>query len=127
MVHSEANPVDTPGIGHDDPEPQATWFIGLAGAVVFTALVLAISVFFYSARELVTEEVVVNVPSRQREVLKSEQLALISQFGRYQETLPDGQTVQRTRIPITEAMAIVVREGTLSGDSNSQVAGSSSR
>jgi len=120
MSHGEPLAVDTPGIGHDDPEPQATWFIGLAGAVILTALVLAISVLFFAARAVVVEEVVVDVPSRDREVLKSEQLALVSQFGRYSVTAPDGTVTERTRIPVTEAMAFLVAEGTLAAGAASK-------
>lgn len=113
LSHAETHPVDTPGIGHDDPEPQATWFIGLAGAVVFTAIVLAVSVLFFGTRGEVVNAQVVNVQSRQREVLRSEQLALISQYGRYTMTDPDGKEVQRTRIPVTDAMDLILKEGTL--------------
>ena len=113
LSHAETHPVDTPGIGHDDPEPQATWFIGLAGAVIFTAIVLAVSVLFFGTRgEVVTKEVV-NVQSREREVLRSEQLALVSQYGRYTFTDPNGKEVQRTRIPVTEAMSLILKEGKL--------------
>lgn len=113
MSHSHDIAVDTPGIGHDDPEPQATWFIGLAGAVLLTALVLAISVLFYGTQEKLTDKLVIEVPSTQREQLKAAQLEKLAQFGRYTTTDAEGKTIERTRIPVSQAIDLILKDGTL--------------
>lgn len=113
MSHSHDIAVDTPGIGHDDPEPQATWFIGLAGAVLLTALVLAVSVLFYGTQAKLSDEVFVTVPSQQREQLKAAQLEKLAQFGRYETTDAEGKAIERTRIPVSAAIDLILKDGTL--------------
>lgn len=103
---------------HDDPEPGATWFIGLAGAIVFTALVLGISVMYYGTDREQVDRVVVDRSSAELTRHVAAQTAKLEEYGRYSYTDPDGKISQRVRIPIEEAMAIVVKEGRLAPPGN---------
>ena len=108
MAHAST---ETPLKDHDDPEPGATWFIGLAGAIVFTALVLGLSVLYYGTDKEQVDHVVVDRSSAELTRHLAEQTAKLQEYGRYKYTDPDGKTSDRVRIPIEEAMAIVVKEG----------------
>lgn len=115
MAHdsSTLSPVD-----HDDPEPGSTWFVGLAGAIVLTALVLAISVLYFSAVEERTERVVTEVPSMEIERLRTSQKQLVSEFDRYTTVDPEGAEISRLRIPVSRAMELIVAEGSFAPPSD---------
>ncbi|HMN94848.1 MAG TPA: hypothetical protein PKC43_01085 [Phycisphaerales bacterium] len=110
MAHDHS---DLPAIDHDDPEPGSTWFVGLAGAIVLTALVLAISVLYFSAVEEKLERVVGEVPALELERLRVSQQQLVAEFGRY--TFVDGAGAESTRLrmPVSDAMRLIVERGAL--------------
>lgn len=94
----------------DDPEPGSTWFISIAGTVVFIALVLALSVLYFSFDEDVVKEEQIDAPIRALTDLRQSQKELLAQYARYQEPQPDGAPIERIRIPIARAMEIVSAE-----------------
>lgn len=95
----------------DDPEPGSTWFISLAGAVVFTALVLALSVLYYGVQGDVVVEVVDREAPAQFTALRNAQVAATREYARYSVTVGEDQSVERLRIPVSRAMELVVKDG----------------
>lgn len=106
-----SEPINPHAIAHDDPEPGSTWFVSLAGAVVFTALVLALSVLYYGVQGDRVDAVVVREAPAEFTSLRHAQLAQTVEYGRY--TLKDAQNrdVAHIRIPVSEAMKLIVAEG----------------
>ncbi|MFO0875409.1 MAG: hypothetical protein U0575_15770 [Phycisphaerales bacterium] len=115
MSHANADASSNVLKDHDDPEPGSTWFIGLAGAIVLTALVLGISVLYYGTNTERVDQVVVDRPSIPLERLRAEQQQKLVDYAKYTFTDPDGKTVERIRIPVKDAMAIVLKEKSLGG------------
>ncbi len=101
---------DTSG-DFDDPEPGTTWFIGLAGAIVFTALVLAISVLYYGANSDLEDAVVINQPTQALEELRHAQRQKLVEYSRYTIADADGKPQPKLRIPVKDAMKLLVTEG----------------
>lgn len=91
----------------DDPEPGSTWFVSIAGVVLFIATVLAISVLYFEVDQDVVREEQIDAPIRSLVHLRQEQQELLVEYRRYNETQPDGEPIPRIRIPITRAMEIV--------------------
>ncbi len=105
-------------LDHDDPEPGLTWFIGLAGAIILTALVLAISVLYFGVMTRQEDKVVFNRPSAPLEALRHEQREKLVEFAQYSVTDADGKVETHLRIPIRDAMSLIVKEGTLAPQSS---------
>ena len=106
-----AEHIDPTSGDFDDPEPGSTWFISIAGAVVFTALVLALSVLYYGVKKDQTDIVVIREVPRDLQHLKETQLTELNEYGFYDVTTPDDQVVERLRIPIKRAMELVLQDG----------------
>ena len=94
-----------------DPEAGSTWIWSLGGAIVFTALVLAIAVFYFRAEVKEFDQKVVDEPSAEYQSLKAKQLANISDFGSYTVTTASGAEQRRLRVPVSRAMEVVVANG----------------
>jgi hypothetical protein len=94
----------------DDPEPGYSWFFSIAGIVVFVAIVLALSVLYFRARGSLIREVQIDAPIRALTDLRQSQKELLAEYARYRETLPDGSSVERIRVPIGRAMEIVAAQ-----------------
>lgn len=94
-----------------DPEAGSTWIWSLGGAIVFTALVLVIAVFYFRAEVQEFDVKVVDEPSAEYQSLKAKQLANISDFGTYTVTTASGAEQRRLRVPVSRAMEVVVANG----------------
>lgn len=94
-----------------DPEAGSTWIWSLGGAIVFTALVLAIAVVYFQAEQREFDAKVVDEPSAEYQALKAKQLANISDFGSYTVADPSGAEQRRLRIPVKAAMEVVIANG----------------
>jgi len=94
----------------DDPEPGSTWFISLVSTVIFIAFVLAIISFYFRADGIIVGERVIDANVKPLTEMKAQQHQLLSDYRAYQETLPDGKTVDRIRIPIDRAMELVAAD-----------------
>ncbi len=94
----------------DDPEPGATWFVSIAGTVVFIALVFVLSVMFFKADQSTVTEVQVDAPFEPLVASRQKQQELLSQFVRYDEKTPDGKSVERIRITIDRAMDLMAAD-----------------
>jgi hypothetical protein len=94
-----------------DPEAGSTWIWSLGGAIVFTALVLVIAVFYFRAEQREFDVKVVDEPSAEYQSLKARQLAAISDYGSYTVTTPSGAEERRIRVPVGRAMEVVISNG----------------
>lgn len=112
------HPTDDTSGDFDDPEPGTTWFIGLAGAIVFTALVLAISVLYYGTNAEVEDAVVIEQPTEALEQLRLAQRQKLVEYSRYTIDDADGKPQPKLRIPVKDAMKLMVTEGTLAPSSS---------
>ncbi|MFO0828055.1 MAG: hypothetical protein U0572_07880 [Phycisphaerales bacterium] len=105
----------------DDPEPGSTWFVSLAGTILFVALVLAIAVVYFRADNSLVTERVVDARMRALDDMKAQQRQLLSDYQAYQETATDGKPVERIRIPIDRAMELMAAQ--LAGKPRTDAAG----
>lgn len=103
--------VDDQGGDFGDPEAGSTWIWSLGGAIVFTALVLVIAVFYFRAEVQEFDAKVVDEPSAEYQSLKAKQLANISDYGTYTVTTASGAEQRRLRVPVSRAMEVVVANG----------------
>lgn len=94
-----------------DPEAGSTWIWSLGGAIVFTALVLVIAVFYFRAEVKEFDAKVVDEPSAEYQSLKAKQLANISDYGTYTVTTASGAEQRRIRVPASRAMEVVLANG----------------
>ena len=102
---------DDQGGDFGDPEAGSTWIWSLGGAIVFTALVLVIAVFYFRAEVKEFDAKVVDEPSAEYQSLKAKQLANISDYGTYTVTTATGAEQRRLRVPVSRAMEVVVANG----------------
>jgi hypothetical protein len=99
----------------DDPEAGSTWFISLAGSIIFVAIVLALCVLYFQVTSNYEATVAVNVPIAEVENAKTAQKAKLATPGEWIEESPgakQGEVVQtkRSRITIDDAMKLVGAE-----------------
>lgn len=90
----------------DDPEMGSTWFLTLASVIIFTVVVLALSVMYFDFESGEVEAKVVGAPVKALEELRLSQLEVLTELGRYQIEDADGNTIERVRIPISTAMEL---------------------
>ncbi|MCH2161633.1 MAG: hypothetical protein MK085_07130 [Phycisphaerales bacterium] len=88
----------------DDPEFGATWFLTLASVVVFIVCVLALSAVYFDFEEAEVETKIMDQPVIALQKLRLGQEELLTTYGRYSIEDPDGNIIERIRIPITQAM-----------------------
>ena len=103
--------VEDQGGDFGDPEAGSTWIWSLGGAIVFTALVLVIAVFYFRAEVQEFDSKVVDEPSVEYQSLKAKQLANIADYGTYTVTTASGAEQRRIRVPVSRAMEVVVANG----------------
>lgn len=92
----------------DDPEAGSTWFLSLASIIVFTVSVLALSAMFFDFESGEVEEKIVKEPVKALQELRLSHEELLTEYGQYELEDPDGQKIQRIRIPISRAMELEV-------------------
>ncbi|MBL9150254.1 MAG: hypothetical protein JNM94_16315 [Phycisphaerae bacterium] len=111
MAHASHSQTDvTTDVQIDDPEGGSTWFVTLAGSVVFAALVLAISVIYFAASNRETDLRVIDERVVPLEQMRAEQKQLLADYARIEVPGPDGKPVERIRIPINGAMRAIAVE-----------------
>jgi hypothetical protein len=111
--HSHSSADDA--IQIDDPESGSTWFVSLAGSIIFVALVLVLCVLYFQVSKSYQNQVAVNVPVEALERARSEQKAKLVTPGPWVEEVPGDKAgevirIDRQRIVIDEAMRIVGTE-----------------
>jgi hypothetical protein len=101
----------------DDPEAGATWFYSLVSIVLMAVVVLALVAMYFGFAKAEVENKVVDRPVKELEKLKLSQLEMLTSYGSYEVETADGETVKRIRIPISQAMELVVADGKARADS----------
>lgn len=94
----------------DDPEAGATWFYSLVSIVLMAVIVFALVAMYFGFAKAEVESKVVDRPVKELEKLKLSQLEMLTSYGTYEVETADGETVKRIRIPIAEAMELVVAD-----------------
>ena len=89
----------------DDPEMGATWFYSFVGIIFFVVFCLVVSVLYFGVERDFTQERVIDEAPRLSTDLRTEQNALLGQYGTYSETVDDAP-VERIRIPIERAIEL---------------------
>ena len=97
----------------DDPESGWTWFLSLASMVIFIVTVALVVILFYAFEDVEIEDKVINVPARELTELRDQQTAMLDEYEKY-SVIPMGGTAEdaetRIRIPVEQAMEVMVAE-----------------
>jgi hypothetical protein len=107
--HSNA----TQAVGQiDDPEPGSTWFVSVAGTVIFIVIVYAVAALYFQAEAKEQGVKVINVATAEYASGKVEQLKRLADSGPWTEKTPGDKVgefkeTERLRIPIEDAMRLV--------------------
>ncbi len=94
----------------DDPEAGSTWFFSLVSIVLMAVVVFALVAMYFGFAKAEVEAKVVDRPAKQLEKLKLSQLEMLTSYGTYDIETADGETVERIRIPIQQAMELVIAD-----------------
>lgn len=94
----------------DDPEAGSTWFLSLVSVVVMVVTVLALVVMFFGFADAEIDRKIVNRPSVDLQELKLGQEEMLTEYGTYDIEDAEGNQVKRIRIPVKEAMELVLAD-----------------
>lgn len=94
----------------DDPEAGSTWFVSLVSVVLMAVTVLALVAMYFGFAQTEVDLKVVDRPVVSLEELRLAQETTLTETGTYDIENAEGETVTRIRIPITDAMGLVVAE-----------------
>lgn len=111
----------------DDPEPGSTWFFSLVSVVLMAVTVLGLVAIYFGFADIEVEEKVLDRKVRSLEKLRLAQETTLQETGTYDIETADGETVTRIRIPIDDAMGLVLaeqRSRTDAGESNEEAVAS---
>lgn len=100
------------GVLWDDPEAGKTWTVSLMGVTILAALVVALSVMYFGSEQREVEAKVIAPEYLALKELKSRQLDLLASRGTYSVEV-NGQQVQRQRIPVADAIAMMSKNPAL--------------
>jgi hypothetical protein len=92
-----------PEVGGGDPNTPATVLVGAVGAILVFVLIVAAQALFYNAQNETVSRINREDP-RQLSRLRAEQIEALNSYG-WQD-----QAAGVTRIPIDQAMAIIVQK-----------------
>lgn len=94
----------------DDPEAGSTWFFSLVSVVLMAVTVLGLVAIYFGFADVEVEEKVLDRKVRSLEKLRLAQETTLQETGTYEIETIDGETVTRIRIPIEDAMSLVLAE-----------------
>ena len=94
----------------DDPEAGSTWFFSLVSVVLMAVTVLGLVAIYFGFADVEVEEKVLDRKVRSLEKLRLSQETTLQETGTYEIETIDGETVTRIRIPIEDAMGLVLAE-----------------
>ena len=94
----------------DDPEAGTTWFFSLVSVVLMAVTVLGLVAVYFGFADVEVEEKVLDRKVRSLEKLRLSQETTLQETGTYDIETADGETVTRIRIPIEDAMGLVLAE-----------------
>ncbi|MBM4098671.1 MAG: hypothetical protein FJ260_01760 [Planctomycetes bacterium] len=100
------------GVLWDDPEAGKTWTASLMGVTILTALVVALSVMYFSSEQREVEAKVIAPEYLALKELKSSQLDLLASRGAYAVEV-NGVKAERNRIPVGDAIVMMSQNPSL--------------
>ena len=107
----------------DDPEAGSTWFLSLVSVVVMVVTVLGLVVMFFDFADAEIDRKVVDRPTVSLEELKLGQQETLTEYGTYEMEDADGNAVKRIRIPVNEAMDLVLADERSRSEADSDSSG----
>lgn len=102
--------VEPERIEMDDPEAGSTWFLSLVSIVLLAVTVLALVAIYFGFAEGEVEAKLARGPEQAVAELRLEQQTLLTETGSYEIENPDGDMERRIRIPVRDAMGLVIAE-----------------
>ncbi|MAC18485.1 MAG: hypothetical protein CMJ23_02195 [Phycisphaerae bacterium] len=94
----------------DDPEAGSTWFLSLVSIVLMVVTVLALASMFFGFEASEVERKVVDKPVVELQELKLSQQETLTESGTYEIENADGESEKRYRIPVSNAMNLIIAE-----------------
>ena len=111
----------------DDPEAGSTWFFSLVSVVLMAVTIFGLVAIYFGFADVEVEEKVLDRKVRSLEKLRLAQETTLQETGTYEIETVDGETATRIRIPIEDAMSLVLaeqRSRTDAGESNEEAVAS---
>lgn len=102
----------------DDPEPGATWFLSLVSLVLMVVVVLAAVAMYFGFADGEIDRKIVDRPTVELEKLRLSQEEQLTEYRRYEIEDAEGNKVERIRIPVTQAMELVVADSRAAADAD---------
>jgi len=100
------------GVLWDDPEAGKTWLVTIVGVAILAALVIFLSVVYFRGEEREVESKVIDQTWLALADAKKSHQELLASGGSY-SIESGGKQVQRNRIPVKDAMAMLVANPSL--------------
>ena len=107
----------------DDPEAGSTWFLSLVSVVVMVVTVLGLVVMFFDFADAEIDRKIVERPTVSLEELKLGQQETLTEYGTYEMEDADGNAVKRIRIPVNQAMDLVLADERSRSEADSDSSG----
>lgn len=104
------SPTNTNPVMMDDPEAGSTWFLSLVSIVLMVVTVLALASMFFGFEASEVERKVVRKPVVELQELKLSQQETLTESGTYEIENADGESEKRYRIPVSNAMNLIIAE-----------------
>ncbi|MBC04443.1 MAG: hypothetical protein CMJ34_14250 [Phycisphaerae bacterium] len=107
----------------DDPEAGSTWFLSVVSVVVMVVTVLGLVVMFFDFADAEIDRKIVDRPAMSLETLKLDQQKVLTEYGTYEMEDADGNPVKRIRIPVNQAMDLVLADERSRSEAESEPSG----
>ena len=116
-------PIQDDAVMLDDPEAGTTWFLSLVGVVVMVVTVLALVVMYFDFEGSEVDRKIVDRPTVSLEKLKLGQQETLTEYGTYEIEDAEGNMVKRIRIPVKQAMELVLADERSRSEADSESEG----
>ncbi|MBQ71481.1 MAG: hypothetical protein CMJ67_01095 [Planctomycetaceae bacterium] len=116
-------PIQDDAVMLDDPEAGTTWFLALVGVVVMVVTVLALVVMYFDFEGSEVDRKIVDRPTVSLEELKLGQQETLTEYGTYEIEDAEGNMVKRIRIPVKQAMELVLADERSRSEADSESEG----
>ena len=116
-------PIQDDAVMLDDPEAGTTWFLSLVGVMVMVVTVLALVVMYFDFEGSEVDRKIVDRPTVSLEKLKLGQQETLTEYGTYEIEDAEGNMVKRIRIPVKQAMELVIADERSRSEADSESEG----
>ena len=94
----------------DDPEAGSTWFLSVVGVILMVVTVLALVVMYFDFENSEIDRKIVDRPAVPLQEMKLDQQESLTEYGVYDVEDAEGNQVKRIRIPVKQAMELVIAD-----------------